>query len=135
MTAEGGCLCGAVRYCASGEPVALTLCHCRSCRRAAGAPSLAWVVFPLEGFAFTRGQPALFESSPGIERGFCAHCGTSLTYQRSERPDHIDVTTASLDRPDDFAPTKEIWTAEKITWEQLNDTIPRFPQSSKKYGA
>lgn len=45
------------------------------------------------------------------------------------------LTTASLDRPDDFAPTKEIWTAEKIVWEQLNDSIAQFPQSSRKYGA
>jgi len=133
--AEGGCLCGAVRYRADVAPVALALCHCQSCRRAAGAPSMAWAVFPQDAFVFTQGEASLYESSPGVIRGFCARCGTNLTYQNRARPAVIDVTTASLDRPEDFAPTKEIWIAEKIAWEQLNDAIPHFPQSSLKKSA
>ena len=37
-TIEGGCLCGAIRYRVTAEPQGRTLCHCESCRRAAGAP-------------------------------------------------------------------------------------------------
>ena len=43
--AEGGCLCGSVRYRVAGDPVAATLCHCRSCRRASGGTNVAWAVF------------------------------------------------------------------------------------------
>ena len=42
-TRAGGCACGAVRYTASGEHSPVTLCHCESCRRHAGAPAVAWV--------------------------------------------------------------------------------------------
>jgi hypothetical protein len=123
-----------VRYRATGDPVATTLCHCHSCRLAAGAPSLAWVIFPTDGFAFTKGEPTFYNSSPGKVRGFCGRCGTSLTYQREERPQHMDMTTVSLDNPDAFAPTKEIWLREKIAWEEANPRIPHFPESSKKGG-
>ena|SRR5689334_6083819 len=127
---EGGCLCGAVRYRATGAPKAQTLCHCRSCRRAAGAPSVGWVVFNAGDFAFFSGEPIRFESSPGVTRTFCGRCGTPLTYRRESRPDSIDATTATLDHPDDFAPDKEIWLSHKLQWEAANPSMQQFPESS-----
>jgi hypothetical protein len=127
---EGGCLCGAIRYRATAEPRVGTLCHCRSCRVASGAPSVAWTIFPAEAFAFVSGKPVEFESSPGVMRGFCSMCGTPLTYRRTANPRTIDVTTATLDAADDFAPSKEIWVSEKLAWERLNEDIPHFPASS-----
>jgi len=128
---EGGCLCGAIRYRVTSAPTALVVCHCRTCRRAAGAPSLAWAIFRMTDFAFTRGELATFASSPGVERGFCARCGTTLTYADADRPDVADVTTATLDNPDAFAPTKEIWLDEKIAWEAVDHTRARYPRSSR----
>jgi len=83
---------------------------------------------------FSAAQPASFRSSPGVTRTFCSQCGTSLTYQRDAEADTIDVTTASLDFPDDFAPTREIWIAHKLGWERLNDTLPQYPGSSRPAG-
>jgi hypothetical protein len=128
---EGGCLCGAVRYAVSGRAIVATLCHCRSCRLAAGAPSVAWVVLHSADLTFTTGAPVRFESSPGTWRAFCRQCGTSLTFQRESEPETIDVTTASLDRPNDFAPTKEIWLDHKLAWESANGSIPQHPRSSR----
>ena len=129
---EGGCLCKAVRYRVSGAPIVTSLCHCRTCRLAAGAPSVAWVVFRSSELMFSVGQPARFRSSPNVIRTFCSGCGTSLTYQRDTEPDTVDVTTATLDRPDDFAPTREIWIAHKLAWEALNETLPQYPGSSRQ---
>ena len=128
---EGGCLCGAVRYRVRGEPVARTLCHCASCRRAAAAPSVAWAIYRREDFELVAGAPKEFRSSPHVARGFCAECGTPLTYRSDRRPDTMDVTTVSLDAPDAFAPEREIWTEEKLAWETLNPALPRYPRSSK----
>jgi hypothetical protein len=127
---EGGCLCKAVRYRVAGEPLAKTLCHCRSCRLASGAPSLAWVVFRTGDFVITAGALVSFQSSPGVYRTFCGICGTSLTYQSTSRPDAIDVTTISLDHPDDFAPTKEIWVEQRVPWETLDSELPHYARSS-----
>ena len=133
-TATGGCLCGAIRYRVSGPPRATSLCHCDSCRRATGGPSLAWAIFDEDKVEITRGQLAVYASSPGVERGFCAACGTSLTYARANRPGLFDVTTASLDDPEAFPPTKEIWTEERLSWEAANPDLPQFAQFSTPAG-
>ena len=131
-TSEGGCLCGAIRYRITGEPVATTLCHCRTCRRASGAPTVAWAVFRSGDVVFVAGAPTRFRSSPGIARTFCGKCGTPLTYQRESATGTIDITTATLDDPDKFAPACEIWIAHKISWETLNESILSHSGSSKK---
>ncbi|HUO98018.1 MAG TPA: GFA family protein [Rhizomicrobium sp.] len=127
---EGGCLCGAVRYRFSGVPKALSLCHCVSCRRAAGAPAVAWTVVPRAAFSFVSGAPSRFRSSPPVERTFCAACGTPLTYRSDASPATIDITTASLDRPELFAPTKEIWLDHRIPWMATNPALERYAASS-----
>jgi hypothetical protein len=132
---DGGCLCGAVRYRAAGEPQDTSLCHCDSCRRATGGPSLAWVIFNETQVTLTKGALTLFESSPGVERGFCAKCGTSLSYRRANRPGLFDVTTATLDNPSVFPPSKEIWVEEKLAWEVLNSELPQFARFSTPMSA
>src|SRR5262252_4014197 len=97
---EGGCLCGAVRYRASDRALGTSICYCNSCRRASGAPSVAWVAFQAVDFAFVASQPASFRSSPPVVRTFCGKCGTPLTYQHDETPATIDVMTATLDSPE-----------------------------------
>jgi hypothetical protein len=127
---EGGCLCGAVRYRVRGEAIARTLCHCVSCRRATGGVSVAWAVFPAGDVAVIKGEISEYSSSPGIYWGFCRDCGSLVAYRRDSRPDHRDVTTATLDDPDAFPPTVEIWTGEKIGWETLDPELPHKERSS-----
>ena len=112
----GGCYCGGMRYRATAAPIHEVLCHCEDCRRCAGAQSVAWVTFPMAAFEWTGGEPARFRSSPPVERTFCARCGTSLTYTHEERAGEIDVTTGSLDDPDAFPPTKDVFAEQKLSW-------------------
>ncbi len=129
-TTTGGCLCGAVRYSVLGRPRSTSLCHCVSCRRSIGGPSLAWAIFDEDKVTIERGTLAVYESSPGVERGFCACCGTSLTYRRANRPGLFDVTTASLDDPEVFPPSKEIWCEERLSWVAANPALPQFDRFS-----
>jgi hypothetical protein len=118
-----------VRYRAEGDATHATLCHCASCRRAAGAPVVAWVTFPLARFAFTRGEPVRHRSSPPVERAFCGACGTPLTYRHAAHADEVDVTVASLDEPDAFPPADHTWTSERIAWLELGEGLPRHARS------
>jgi hypothetical protein len=127
---QGGCLCKSIRYRLAGLPLAQSLCHCRSCRLAAGAPSVAWIVVKRGDFDFILGVPSRFRSSPSVVRTFCGKCGTSLTYEHHESPDTIDVTTATLDAPETFPPTREIWLEHRLAWEPLDENLPHFQRSS-----
>jgi hypothetical protein len=129
-SAVGGCLCGAVRYRVSGEPVATTLCHCRSCRRASGGTNVAWSVFEKSAFNWLGVEPAAYSSSTGIEWLHCGKCGSLVGYTRDSRPDHMDITTATLDEPDRYPPAVEIWLEHKIGWETLDPDLPKRQQSS-----
>ena len=127
---EGGCLCGAVRYRVKGAAVARTLCHCVSCRRATGGVSVGWAVFDKENWRLLQGELSEYSSSPGIFWGSCALCSSLVGYRRDSRPGHYDITTATLDDPDEFPPTVEIWVAEKIGWETLDPALPHKDRSS-----
>jgi hypothetical protein len=123
---EGGCFCGAIRYRARAAPIVSMVCHCRSCRRTSGVPAVPWLTFRASEFAFVRGTPAAFASSPPVTRTFCPTCGTSLTYVHAGRPDEVDVTTASLDDPERFPPTYHAWIGEGIGWLRFGDGLPTF---------
>jgi hypothetical protein len=126
LTVEGGCLCGAVRYRVSGTPSRITICHCATCRHASGAPLVAWSGFPACDFNFTRGVPARYASSPGVERTFCSRCGTQLTYRHYDVPETLDLTLASLDNPEAIVPEDHVWTAHRLSWIAVADGLPAY---------
>ena len=116
-TIEGGCYCGEVRFAATVPPIHQTICYCSNCRRAAGAQSVAWLTFAGAGLSFVKGTPARFRTQTSAWRTFCATCGTSLTYENDGRPDEVDVTTGSLDHPEDFPPDKSVFEEERLSWD------------------
>lgn len=91
MEWTGGCLCGAVRYRADADPVRAVSCHCGMCRRASGAAFLTFVHFPRHAFVWSAAEPARYRSSPEAERGFCPHCGSTLTMHESVLEDRVQV--------------------------------------------
>jgi hypothetical protein len=62
-----------------------------------------------------------------VWRGFCAACGTALTYRNEARAAEIDVTLATLDEPAAIAPQMHLWVAERLPWISLTDGLPQFP--------
>ncbi len=124
----GGCLCAALRYEVRGEPITVALCHCSMCRRSAGAPLVAWAMFARDALVFVEGKPAIYRSSPGVERGFCGTCGTQLIFRAEFLPDLVDLTVASLDEPQALAPRMHIWDKSRLPWIAVSDALPRHPE-------
>jgi hypothetical protein len=122
---EGGCLCNRIRYRIDGEPIDAGYCHCRMCQRASAAPVVAWGTWPAHAFEIRSGQPTLFQSSNKGRRGFCAACGTPLTFVSADAPDLLDVTLASLDHPAELQPEFHGWYASRIPWFEVDDALPR----------
>jgi hypothetical protein len=129
MSHAGGCLCGQVRYDARGEAANLCFCHCTSCRRSIGAPMVPWGTFAAADFSIVRGRLAEHHSSPQVTRGFCAACGTSLTYRHDERGGEIDVTLCSLDEPTALVPAVHIWVEDKLPWLSIDDGRPQLART------
>jgi hypothetical protein len=123
---SGGCLCGAVRYRIAAEPLSVSICHCATCRRSAGAQSVAWAVVPAAAFTLA-GRTARFESSPGVERSHCPTCGTSLTWRGEAAT--VDVTLASLDDPGALVPSAEIWLSHRLVWEPVDPARRTFAEA------
>lgn len=131
MPIEGGCHCGAIRYVIDGTPMTGVICHCSDCRKAAGAPMVAWSMYPEAAVTVTAGAPKVYSSSADGRRHFCAECGTGVFYlNAAELPGIIDVQTATFDDPAILAPQMHIQTAERIGWAATLHELPehgRFP--------
>jgi hypothetical protein len=130
---SGGCMCGAVRYEATGTPSNITHCHCADCRRSAGAPFVTWASFGRNEFRFTHGQPREF-SFAGRLRSFCPACGTPLTFKAGVDAEEVDVTVCSFDHPEAILPGDHTWVEDRLPWIHLADSLPRHAQSRISMG-
>jgi hypothetical protein len=127
---SGGCQCGAIRYRVQGTVVDAGVCHCRMCQKAGGNFGMAY--FGAPDLTFTRGEPASFESSPGVLRGFCDKCGTPLFMRDGDRP--YDMTVGSLDHPDALPPMKsQIGMESQCRWFRDLANVPAH-LTSAAYG-
>ena len=128
---EGGCLCGAVRYETTAKPFKICYCHCKSCRRASAAPTLAILLFYDGGLRFTKGAPKRYESSPGVFRGHCDVCGTPISWEGIWHYRAIVETyVCTLDDPEAVAPDRHAFIKEKLSWFEVADDLPRFTGTS-----
>jgi hypothetical protein len=115
----GGCLCGMVRVEASGQPFRVGICHCLDCRKAHGALFHASAIFPAEAVT-VKGETKDYSG-----RHFCPRCGSTV-FGRSG--DEFELNLGSLDAPDQFTPTYELWTIRREHW------LPAFPTASRYEG-
>jgi len=110
----GGCLCGSVRFVASGRPYRVGICHCLDCRKHHGALFHASAVYPADAVT-AEGEVRDWD---GNGRFFCPRCGSAV-FGRSG--DEVELNLGALDAPDTFVPTYEAWVVRREAW------LPAFP--------
>lgn len=126
MKRTGGCLCGSVRYEASGTlGESSGYCHCRMCQRAYGGAFAVFAIFPEENLRFTSGQPKTYKSSEMGRRSFCADCGTPLIMTYVGTPG-VGILVGSLDHPEDCAPKCHSGIESHMPWLTIDDRLPRW---------
>ncbi len=125
---QGGCQCGNVQYVVVGQPTVAAICHCKMCRRAHAAPAVAWALFESAQVEFTAGKPKRYESSPDAVRGFCADCGTQISFEASYLPGLVDISIGSLDELAAISPSLHYWYEEHLSWFKLGDELQRYQQ-------
>jgi len=129
----GGCQCGAIRFALASAPARISICHCRMCQKASGAPFASFADIELADFAWTRGKPAAFQSSSIALRDFCAACGTPLSFRRIDGP-KIEIMTGTFDRPDRVVPTRQFGTESRLGWVVSIANLPS-QTTMQNYGA
>ena len=130
---EGGCLCGGIRYRATGAPIGTCHCHCEQCRRHSGAIMASTVGFAAENIAWLNEEPTLYQSSSACARSFCPKCGSSIAHH------WVDIGTTwpfigTLDFPESVTPEFHMFTEERIPWVKFDDGLPsyvRFPPTRR----
>ena len=113
---EGGCFCGAIRYAIDPGDYLVANCHCSMCRKTSAAAFVTWVVVPESAFRYVKGDPRMLRSSEHGARYFCSSCGTPLACINATHPGIVDVTSCSLDAPEDYPPTVAVHEDSRLSW-------------------
>lgn len=132
VLARGRCLCGAVTYAVHGKlREQLSVCHCHMCRRQHGGPGIYTSAPKAEVEIDGGGALRWYESSPGIKRGFCAACGSSL-FWTADNYANIDIAPGSLDTAAGLALSHHIFVAHKGDYYEIAGDLPKYPDNRPK---
>jgi hypothetical protein len=124
---SGRCLCGAVHYRLTADPIAVRVCWCRDCQRlSANGTVNALVPTPaLEVAGATADVVNTADSGNQIRRRFCVTCGTHLFANSSARPQFTVVRVGTLDDPSSVKPTVNIWVRSAPSWACPDPSLER----------
>ena len=125
----GGCLCGAVRYEASGEPSLMGHCYCADCRKASGSGFIPFMGFPASALRVT-GEVRQFRSPAfrGGEavRNYCPTCGGLVFGGVLGESESHTVYAGSLDDPSRFRPAIALFNRDRPDWAVLPPGLTVF---------
>ena len=115
----GGCLCGALRYEAQGEPKVAGHCYCADCRKASGSGFVPFMGFAAAAVRF-RGESVKFRSKAAsggnAVRNFCPECGGLVFGGEIGVTKSFTIYAGSLDDPSLFHPTVAVFTRDRPAW-------------------
>ena len=127
----GGCLCGRVRFTATGEPAFSGICHCHNCQRYTGSAFEPVIAFPSAAVS-VQGELKTYEdtgdSGKPMHRRFCPNCGSGLIAEADIMPGMTMILAGSLDDASAFTPAMEIYCSSAQPWTQTPTERQRFPK-------
>lgn len=122
---EGGCFCGEIRYKITGEPVIQLFCFCKDCRAISGTDGYAGYMINDSDFMLTKGTPKthkkISREHRTVIRHFCGNCGSNL-WGKTEFG-LISIAAGSLDDPNLFRPTKNVFVQDAPTWARVPEDL------------
>jgi len=127
----GGCLCGAVRYEASGRLNAVTYCHCSLCRRWHGHVG-AYTAVDRDAFRLTEARGLKwFTVSEIAKRGFCSECGSSVLFD--EKPlSKMSICAGTLDAPTGIREKAHIYVGSKGDYYDILGELAQYETMPKR---
>ena len=124
MGLTGGCLCGAVRYELSTDPMMCVACHCKNCQRQAGS-ILSVIIGVPKGSVETTGELKTYndtgDSGSTVKRQFCPECGSPVFSIVAHPPGMMFVKAGTLDDTSGLNPSFHCYTKSKQAWVDVSD--------------
>ncbi len=131
MSLKGSCLCGAVSYESTAEPMFSGHCHCADCQKETGGGHLTIAAVPDASVKVT-GPTASFTKIGGsgqtIERTFCSKCGSTVFSKPKAMAGTTMLRAGTLDNPAQINPGMSIYASRAQAWDPPNPNIPKFPE-------
>lgn len=122
-TAAGGCMCGNVRYEVRGPLRDVICCHCQQCRRSSGHFVAATACRKIHFHLLSADTLAWYSFAPGLRRGFCSACGSSLFFE-DIHGERMSIAAGTLDQPQGLKIAAHIYAAEKGDYYSITDGAP-----------
>lgn len=125
----GGCLCGALRYEATGPAKFSGYCFCADCRKASGSGFIPFMGFASTALSFSgearQVRTASIRGSDAV-RNFCPVCGSLVFGGEVGRDTSHTIYAGSLDDPSAFHPTVAIFARDRPEWVVLPEGLKVF---------
>jgi hypothetical protein len=124
--AAGRCMCGAVRLEIDAPAVWAWHDHSAASRRAQGCAYATYVGSWKSRFRILEGEEHISryqDPETGAVRGFCARCGTPLTYERPRSPKMINIPRAVFTERTGREPRYHMNLPEMADWTWLGETL------------
>jgi len=128
-TITGGCLCGALRYEADGDPLNMGHCYCGDCQKASGSGFIPFMGFSAGALRFS--GPSRPFASPAANGGVatrnsCPHCNSLVFGGVIGESDSFTIYAGSLDDKSHFHPTIAIFNRNRPQWVPLPPGLTVF---------
>ncbi len=125
---RGHCLCGEVRYAASGPAGDMWYCHCASCARASGVGFGTWIeATGVHWEAGTHRRVRIAGAGP-LVRSFCANCASQLPAERRDGSAAL-LPAGGLDDVGGLRPAWHAHVAGRGSWMPAMASLPCHPGS------
>ncbi len=113
------CGCGQLEVTVHGEPVRISICHCRSCQRRTGSVFGAQARFNITD-AEINGQSNTWvrtaDSGHRIAFHFCPNCGSTVFYLPEAEPDLIAVAIGAFADQSFPSPGVSVYESRRHPW-------------------
>ena len=127
----GGCLCGALRYEAVGEPLYTGQCYCTDCQKASGSGFIPFLGFLSTAVRFSGGTRQIrTKAARGGEAvcNFCPICGSLVFGGEIGKTDSFTIYAGSLDDPSSFYPKVAIFARSRPHWAIIPSELTVFEE-------
>lgn len=137
----GGCVCGSVRFKATGEPLRVTVCHCTWCQRRTGTAFGVEVVFngeqvEIAGREIARYRHVSDESGRWLDVEFCRRCGSNLGFTLEAAPGLRTLPAGAFDEPGwiraDRYKFRHVYVRSRRDWSELSSDVEVYERHFRK---